>query len=646
MIDFSPSHRSADSTVHGTARPTGSAGPTACEPLPPGSGPPFDEEHARRRRLGELGDEIARLSAHIQAAAYRLLVMIRIFDEGQGWHEEGFRSCARWLSWKTGIGAGAAREKVRVARALAELPALSAALERGRLSYSVARALTRVATPENEEELVAVARHSTAADLERLVRAWRAADRAEDVAFERERHRRRELWVTPTGDGSWEVRGRLDPEVGAVLKKALEAAGEALYGRAFADPEGPSAEARRADALGLVAEAALGEGLGRPEARHQQREREEGAAEEARAGEGRAEEEGAGPTPRPTPAPVACRAERFQVVVDVSEETLEATPEGSGSSEGGSEDGAEDKAASSPPPAPRIRGGPHISVETARRLACDAGHVLMTHGRDGSILDVGRKSRRPPVAQRRALDHRDRRCRFPGCEARFCDSHHIQYWTRDGKTKLENLMLLCRHHHRRVHEGGWSVKVVDEQSRDGDQGNQGRGNGGGGGTCGYGDGRGGAPGGGSGRRATNGRSSRGPALRFLRPDGRPMPEVSVPPPPVPEGEDPADAILNEQRELDIGPDTPTPDWDGHPMDIGWALCVLSTPLESTTPLSTPETENVSAETPAVETSTEEAPGVDLRAGDDRPGDLDGGDPRPGGRGSGDGRARETPPQES
>ena len=88
---------------------------------------------ARRRRLARLGDEIARLSAHIQAAHYRLLEKIRAFDEGKGWHEEGFRSCAEWLSWRIGIGPGAAREKVRVARALGGLPELSAALRTGEL---------------------------------------------------------------------------------------------------------------------------------------------------------------------------------------------------------------------------------------------------------------------------------------------------------------------------------------------------------------------------------------------------------------------------------------------------------------------------------------------------------------------------------
>ena len=89
--------------------------------------------------LERLGDEIAELAAHLHAATYRLLVRLREFDEREGW-TGGFASCAHWLSWRTGIAPGAAREKVRLARALADLPRLGAAMERGELSYSKVRA--------------------------------------------------------------------------------------------------------------------------------------------------------------------------------------------------------------------------------------------------------------------------------------------------------------------------------------------------------------------------------------------------------------------------------------------------------------------------------------------------------------------------
>ena len=132
------------------------------------------------------GDEIAELAAHIHAATYRLLVLIREFDQREGWNAS-FRTCAHWLSWRTGIALGSAREKVRVAHALERLPRLSAGMQSGELSYSKARALTRVATAENEEELIDFARHGTASHIEKIVRAWRRVDRLEDQWQERER---------------------------------------------------------------------------------------------------------------------------------------------------------------------------------------------------------------------------------------------------------------------------------------------------------------------------------------------------------------------------------------------------------------------------------------------------------------------------
>ena len=161
-----------------------------------------------------LGDTIAELAARIQAATYELLVLIREFDERAGWGDgfNGFRSCAHWLNWRTGLDLGAAREKVRVARALAELPHLSAAMQRGDLSYSKVRALTRVATPANESELLDFARCATAAQVERLVRAWRRVDRVAEAADDRRRHESRHLETWVDDDGMVLIRGRLSPD--------------------------------------------------------------------------------------------------------------------------------------------------------------------------------------------------------------------------------------------------------------------------------------------------------------------------------------------------------------------------------------------------------------------------------------------------
>ena len=127
-----------------------------------------------------LGDEIAEISAHLEAATARLLDRIRQFDAREGWNT-GFRSCAAWLSWRVGLDLGAARERVRVARALGTLPRLAEALARADISYAKVRAVTRVATPETEERLLAVARAGTAEHVERIVRGWRRVDRQAEV---------------------------------------------------------------------------------------------------------------------------------------------------------------------------------------------------------------------------------------------------------------------------------------------------------------------------------------------------------------------------------------------------------------------------------------------------------------------------------
>ncbi len=141
-----------------------------------------------------LGDEIAELSAQIEVAGARLLDLIRDFDARGGWGH-GFRSCAEWLSWRVGLDLNAARERVRVARALPNLPRLARALARGELSYAKVRALTRVATPETEERLVIVGKAGTAAHVERLVRAWRRVDRNAESQETAQRQKSRSLHV-------------------------------------------------------------------------------------------------------------------------------------------------------------------------------------------------------------------------------------------------------------------------------------------------------------------------------------------------------------------------------------------------------------------------------------------------------------------
>src|SRR2546429_7917344 len=164
--------------------------------------------------LDQLGYEIAELSVHLEAATARLLDLIRKFDAHGGWGN-GFRSCADWLSWRVGLDPGAARERVRVARALGTLPLLARALARGELSYAKVRALTRVATPETEEQLLAFGRAGTAAHVERLVRGWRRMDPIAEARETERQHGRREPPGDQDGDGMMAGWGPRPPGGGA-----------------------------------------------------------------------------------------------------------------------------------------------------------------------------------------------------------------------------------------------------------------------------------------------------------------------------------------------------------------------------------------------------------------------------------------------
>jgi hypothetical protein len=372
-----------------------------------------------------LGDEIATLAAHIHAATHRLLVLLAEFDRRQGWELGGHRSCAHWLAFRTGIDLGAAREKVRAARALLGLPQTGAAMARGELSFSQVRALSRVATADNEGDLLELARGCTTAQLERVVRGWKRGSRQDEAGLERERHESRTFSVFPDDDGMYVVRGKLPPEVGALLMRAVEAAGDALVrdeagverladgspsaGSRSADTLRAAAQ-RRADALALLAERAMAAGFG------------------AEPGE--------------DAAPISgTRAARYQVVLHVDVETL-------------SEHGE--------PGRSELEDGTRVAAKTSRRISCDAGLVRITHAPDGSVLDVGRRTRTIPPALRRALEARDRGCRFPGCGLRFTDAHHVKHWGDGGETSLGNAVLVCKAHHALVHEGGWRVMWAGE----------------------------------------------------------------------------------------------------------------------------------------------------------------------------------------
>lgn len=170
--------------------------------------------------LEALADRIARTTASLDAATHTLLADIREFDGRRGWAAQGALSCAHWLSWRCGIALGAAREKVRVANALAALPLMDDELRRGQLSFSKVRAMTRVATAENEARLVELARGSTAAQLEKVCRLLDQL-RPRDPALE---EKRRWLRARDPANGMMKIEVQLRPEEAARVLAACDAA--------------------------------------------------------------------------------------------------------------------------------------------------------------------------------------------------------------------------------------------------------------------------------------------------------------------------------------------------------------------------------------------------------------------------------------
>ncbi|MGH2950444.1 MAG: DUF222 domain-containing protein, partial [Solirubrobacterales bacterium] len=195
-----------------------------------------------------LESEIAELSAQIYAATCRWLELVAEFDRREAHEESGFHCCALWLSWRCGVAPRAAREHVRVARALTDLPLIRASFGGGDLSYSKVRALTRVAGPETEADLLELARHATAVQTERIVQAYRGAISTEEA---NDAHERRFFSHSWEEDGSLSFRGRLDAEEGALLLRALEAGFDALRGREEpADDDADKHEAAGNEAAG------------------------------------------------------------------------------------------------------------------------------------------------------------------------------------------------------------------------------------------------------------------------------------------------------------------------------------------------------------------------------------------------------------
>jgi hypothetical protein len=446
--------------------------------------------------LERLEAQICELAGHLAAATCRFLVLLGDFDARRGWASWEMTSCAAWLSWKCQMSSGTAREHVRVARALRDLPVIRGEFGAGRLSYAKVRALTRIATPDIEAGLAELAGPMTGNQLERFARAHRQVSSADDAAA---RVRRRLAWRVED-DGSLAGTFRLPPLAGAVLLKALRAAAFDLEHPHPSDPEhapaaqepGVSAEtpagqpqaptsSSLADALVAIAEAFLAQKVA--------------AADDP---------------------------EVYQIIVHVGTDAITpgssvADPDGVSAETSTSARRAPDDPAD--PARCHVEDGPAISVTTAQMIACSSAWSWMLHDSAGKLLDLGRKRRRPNAALRRAARERDKcRCRFPGCESRRVDLHHIQYWSNGGRTKLDNLVSLCKHHHMLVHDRGYLIAAA----RDG-------------------------------------------TFTFYRSNGTMIP-VS---PPLPSG----DGTIEDWHDADITPETIIPPWYGERLDLDHAIYV-------------------------------------------------------------------------
>ena len=501
--------------------PGGDVPPPDPAPAPdPAPDPPLAAESPPLERLEA---QICELAGHLAAATCRFLVLLGDFDARRGWASWDMSSCAAWLSWKCQMSSGTAREHVRVARALRDLPVTRAEFAAGRLSYAKVRALTRIATPDTEASLAELAAPMTANQLERFARAHRQVSSVDDQAA----RIRRRLVFRFEDDGSLSGTFHLPPLAGAVLLKALRAAAADLEPPDPADREHPDPAGAEDPDLGQPTNS-------QPES--------PGVSAET-------------PTSRRPLAPTSSSladallviAEAFlggkaasaddpdvyQVIVHVGTDAITpGRPDDRPPAEAG-DVSAETPAPSQPPSAApparpddpadparcHVEDGPAISINVAQMIACSATWSWMLHDSAGKLLDLGRRRRRPSAAMRRAARERDKcRCRFPGCESRRVDLHHIQYWSNGGRTKLDNLVSLCRYHHQVIHDRGYLIATA----RDG-------------------------------------------TFTFYQPGGTPVP--ACPPLPHPDG------TIESCHDADITPETIIPSWYGERLDLDHAIYI-------------------------------------------------------------------------
>jgi hypothetical protein len=386
----------------------------------------------------QLADRIVTWAGRVAAGEAQLLELIGEYDRREAWGGHGMLSCAQWLSWRTSLSPTAAREKVRVARALHELPVVQQAFGAGRLSYSQVRAITRVATPHEQQRWVELARHTTAGQLDKAVRGVRRVHKIEQDAADPELAAwRMQARKSYDGDGNAVYRIVLPAEQAAVLDAALEAI------RAELDSHGGAAAGASAEASCPQEQAAASTDKDRD-----------------RDGDGDASAEARCPQPAPMTEPTkATLADAFLAM------SRAALAQQAGRSPSAARRTRAALVAQVDPLSGwgRLRDGellPPTSLAAVRKTLPGRGGTVRLRpltAADLRLHDLGRTSRLPSLALREHLARIDgERCRFPGCtRVRTLHAHHVTYWSAGGATDLANMVLLCSRHHTLVHQHGF-----------------------------------------------------------------------------------------------------------------------------------------------------------------------------------------------
>jgi hypothetical protein len=387
-------------------------------------------------RLAEIDAQVGVLSAQIHALSARLVDLVADFDRSGGAH--GYTTTAQWLSIRGGFTPGEARRVVGVAQRQDELPTLMAHAHAGRRSVGVIAAAARVVTPENEAAVAEVVVSTTPAQSSRILSTYRSVRDSSDqdpcTGSDDHDAPGPPPPAPPTWWRSWfddAGRGRIDaalsPEVAALVQQAWDAARAA----------GEADRARNAAADAGEAERDLDRRLDADEV----------ASRWATTMLDHAHDHG------------LCRpgGDRHGILVNIDVATLARVlglsfdptiPVGLGTQ------------------AFDARTGAHLGDHDVARLLCDADLQLLVH-HDGVPLWMSNPTRSANRHQRRALQFRASGtggCEYPGCtQTRYLDAHHVVFWSCDGRTTLDNLVLLCGHHHRALHRGDYCITTTGDQ---------------------------------------------------------------------------------------------------------------------------------------------------------------------------------------